>query len=46
MSVSGCFNKPVMDESGDVITSAPIFAQSIICLVCLIEAARIPVSKL
>ena len=41
MSVKGCFNKPVMEESGDVITSAPILAQSIICIVCLIEAARI-----
>ena len=28
MSVNGCFKRPVMEESGEVITSAPIFAQS------------------
>ena len=45
MSVNGCFKRPVMEESGEVITSAPIFAQSIICIVCLIEAAKISVLK-
>ena len=30
MSVNGCFNKPLIEDKGPVITSAPIFAQSII----------------
>ena len=45
MSVSGCFRSPRIDFNGDVITSAPIFDQSIICIVCLIDAAKISVEK-
>ena len=31
--INGCFNKPVIDDKGPVITSAPILAQLITCIV-------------
>ncbi|SHJ93305.1 hypothetical protein SAMN05444371_0332 [Epilithonimonas mollis] len=44
-SVSGCFSRLRIDGRGEVITSAPIFAQLMICIGLLMDAARISVSK-
>ena len=43
LSVSGCLSRPLMAESGPVITSAPIWAHSMTCMVWRTEAARISV---
>ena len=45
LSVSGWFNKPTIEDKGAVTTSEPILAQSIICILCLIEAERISLSE-
>ena len=43
ISVKGCCSNPTMAERGAVTTSAPIFAQLIMCIVCLTDAAKISV---
>ena len=43
LSVSGCLSRPLMADSGPVMTSAPIWAHSMTCMVWRTEAARISV---
>ena len=43
--VKDSFKRPLIEERGPVITSAPILAQFTICIECRIDAARICVLK-